>query len=55
MTDVTARRLRLASSTIALIGGLVLALVVVDVPLARLAHQGLTPAAAHHRSGSRLP
>jgi hypothetical protein len=42
MTDVTARRLRLASSTIALIGGaFVLALVVVDVPLARLAHQGL--------------
>ena len=42
MTDVAARRLRLASSAIALIGGgLVLALVVVDAPLARLAHQGL--------------
>jgi hypothetical protein len=42
MTDVTARRLRLASPAIALVGGgLVLALVVVDVPLARLAHQGL--------------
>ncbi len=42
MTDVTARRLRLASSTIALIGGVfVLALVIVDVPLAHLAHQGL--------------
>jgi hypothetical protein len=42
MTDVTARRLRLASPAIALVGGgLVLALVVVDVPLAHLAHQGL--------------
>jgi hypothetical protein len=42
MTAVAARRLRLASPAIALIvGGLVLALVVVDVPLARLAHQGL--------------
>jgi hypothetical protein len=42
MTDVAARRPRLASSAIALIGGgLVLALVIVDVPLARLAHQGL--------------
>jgi len=42
MTDAAARRLRLASPAIALIvGGLVLALAVLDVPLARLAHQGL--------------
>jgi len=42
MTAVTARRLRLASPATALIvGGLVLALVIVDVPLARMAHQSL--------------
>ena len=42
MTGAAARRLRLASPAIALIvGGLVLALAVLDVPLARLAHQGL--------------
>jgi hypothetical protein len=42
MTDVAARRLRLASPATALIvGGLVLALAVLDVPLARLAHQSL--------------
>ncbi len=42
MTDVAARRFRLASPATALIvGGLVLALAVVDVPLARLAHQSL--------------
>jgi hypothetical protein len=41
-TDVTGRRLRLASPATALIvGGLVLALAVLDVPLARLAHQSL--------------
>ena len=41
-TDVTARRLRLASPATALIvGGLVLVLAVLDVPLARLAHQSL--------------
>src|ERR1700683_5654840 len=42
MTAVTARRLRLASPATALIvGGLVLALVIVDGPLARMAHQSL--------------
>jgi hypothetical protein len=42
MTAVTGRRLRLASPATALIlGGLVLALAVLDVPLARLAHQSL--------------
>ena len=42
MTDVAARRLRLASPATALIvGGLLLALAVLDVPLARLAHQSL--------------
>ena len=42
MTDVAARRLRLASPATALIvGGLVLVLAVLDVPLARLAHQSL--------------
>ncbi len=42
MADVTARRLRLASpATAAIAGGLVLALAVLDVPLARLAHQSL--------------
>ena len=41
-TDVTGRRFRLASAATALIvGGLVLALAVLDVPLARLAHQSL--------------
>ena len=41
-TDVAARRLRLASPATALIvGGLLLALAVLDVPLARLAHQSL--------------
>jgi hypothetical protein len=41
-TDVSGRRLRLASPATALIvGGLVLALAVLDVPLARLAHQSL--------------
>jgi hypothetical protein len=41
-TDVTGRRLRLASPATALIvGGLLLALAVLDVPLARLAHQSL--------------
>ena len=42
MTDVAARRLRLASPATALIvGGLLLVLAVLDVPLARLAHQSL--------------
>jgi hypothetical protein len=42
MADVTGRRLRLASPATALVlGGLVLALAVLDVPLARLAHQSL--------------
>ena len=42
MADVTARCLRLASpATAAIAGGLVLALAVLDVPLARLAHQSL--------------
>jgi hypothetical protein len=42
MTDVTARRLRVASPATALVlGGLVLALMIADVPLARLAHQSL--------------
>jgi hypothetical protein len=43
MTAGTARRVRLASPATALIvGALVLALVIVDVPLARMAHQGLS-------------
>ncbi len=43
MTGVTSRRLWLASPPAALIaGGFVLALAVLDVPLARLAHQSLT-------------
>jgi hypothetical protein len=43
MTGVTSRRLWLASPPTALIAGsLVLALAVLDVPLARLAHQSLT-------------
>ena len=42
MTDVAGRRLRLASPATALIAGsLVLVLAVLDVPLARLAHQSL--------------
>jgi hypothetical protein len=42
MTAGTARRVRLASPATALIvGGLVLALVILDVPLARMAHQSL--------------
>jgi hypothetical protein len=42
MTDVAARRLRLASPATALVvGGLLLVLAVLDVPLARLAHQSL--------------
>jgi hypothetical protein len=42
MTDAAARRLRLASPATALIvGGFLLALAVLDVPLARLAHQSL--------------
>ena len=42
MTDVAGRRLRRASPATALIaGGLVLVLAVLDVPLARLAHQSL--------------
>jgi hypothetical protein len=42
MTAVTARRVRLASpATAVVVGGLVLALVIADVPLARMAHQGL--------------
>ncbi len=42
MTAVTTRRLRLASPATALIvGALVLVLVIVDVPLARMAHQSL--------------
>jgi hypothetical protein len=50
MTDVTGRRLRLASSTTALVlGGFVLALAIVDVPLGRLAHQSL------NASGGSLP
>jgi hypothetical protein len=41
-TDVTGRRLRLASPTTALVlGGAVLALMIADVPLARLAHQSV--------------
>jgi hypothetical protein len=41
MTDAAARRLRLASPAALIVGGLVLALAVLDVPLARLAHQSL--------------
>jgi hypothetical protein len=42
MTAGTARRVRLASAaTAVVVGGLVLALVIADVPLARMAHQGL--------------
>jgi hypothetical protein len=42
MTDLTGRRPRLASpETAAIVGGLVLVLIVLDVPLARLAHQSL--------------
>jgi hypothetical protein len=42
MTAASARRLRLASPTSALVlGGVVLALMIADVPLARLARQGL--------------
>jgi hypothetical protein len=42
MADVTGRRLRLASpATAVIVGGLVLVLAVLDVPLARLAHQSL--------------
>jgi len=42
MAAVTTRRIRLASPATALIvGGLALALVIVDVPLARMAHQSL--------------
>ena len=42
MTDVAGRRLRLASPATALIvGGVLLVLAVLDVPLARLAHQSL--------------
>jgi hypothetical protein len=41
-TDLTASRLRLASPAAAfIVGGLVLSLAVLDVPLARLAHQSL--------------
>jgi hypothetical protein len=41
-TEVTARRFRLTSPTTAVVlGGLVLTLVIADVPLAGLAHQGL--------------
>jgi len=50
MTDVTARRFRLASPATALVlGGLVLALMIADVPLAGLARQSL------NASGSSLP
>jgi hypothetical protein len=49
-TGVTARRFRLASPATALVlGGLVLALVIADAPLAGLAHQGL------NASGASLP
>jgi hypothetical protein len=49
-TGVTARRLRLASPTTALVlGGFVLALMAADVPLARLAHQSL------NASGGSVP
>jgi hypothetical protein len=42
MTDLTGRLPRLASPvTAAIVGGLVLVLIVLDVPLARLAHQSL--------------
>jgi hypothetical protein len=50
MTDVTGRCIRLASPTTALVlGGLVLALIIADVPLAGLARQGL------NASGGSLP
>jgi hypothetical protein len=50
MTVVTGRRIRLASPTTALVlGGLVLALIIADVPLAGLARQGL------NASGGSLP
>jgi hypothetical protein len=50
MTDVTGRRIRLASSTTALVlGGLVLALIIAAVPLAGLARQSL------NASGGSLP
>jgi hypothetical protein len=50
MTDVTGRRFRLASPTTALVvGGLVLALIIADVPLAGLARQSL------NASGASLP
>ncbi|MFY9926590.1 MAG: hypothetical protein WAK82_01185 [Streptosporangiaceae bacterium] len=50
MTDVTGRRVRLASPTTALVlGGLVLALIIADVPLAGLARQSL------NASGGSLP
>ena len=50
MIVVTARRIRLASPTTALVlGGLVLALIIADVPLADLAHQSL------NASGGSLP
>ena len=50
MTDVTGRRIRLASPTTALVlGGLVLALIIADVPLAGLARQSL------NASGGSLP
>jgi hypothetical protein len=50
MTDVTGRRIRLASPTTALVlGGLVLALIIAAVPLAGLARQSL------NASGGSLP
>ena len=49
-TEVSARRLRLASPTTALVlGGVVLALMIAEVPLARLAHQSL------NASGGSVP
>jgi hypothetical protein len=49
-TDVTGRRLRLASPTTALVlGGAILALMIADVPLAHLAHQSV------NASGGSLP
>ncbi|MFI5068752.1 MAG: hypothetical protein ACHP9Z_32895, partial [Streptosporangiales bacterium] len=49
-TEVSARRLRLASPTTALVlGGVVLALMIAAVPLSRLARQGL------NSSGGSLP
>jgi hypothetical protein len=50
MTDVAARRFQMASPATAMVlGGLVLALMIAEVPLARLAHQSL------NASGGSVP